>query len=164
MDIIWTSSNDWFSLPSLESSNFYYDATCLNNWFFQIQNKGQSQCICIVKYSLQICTTHGVISSIVPNMKEQSWDTIIYHVFNHGNHILQNRIGINLIYISFLSVILSCLIYVICVRLHSFVVSNTYLCYLSNTHCLFFFFLFFSSSCSQFLWIVLFLYCPFSIL
>ena len=76
-------------------------------------------------------------------MKEQSWDTIIYHVFNHGNHILQNRIGIKLIYISFLSVILSCLIYVICVRLHSFVVSNTYLCYLSNTHCLFFFFHFF---------------------
>jgi hypothetical protein len=67
-----------FRLPSLESSNFYYDATCLNNWFFKYKTKD------------------------------------------------------NLIYISFLSVILSCLIYVICVRLHSFVVSNTYLRYLCS--------------------------------
>jgi hypothetical protein len=78
MDIIWTSSNYWFRLPSLESSSFYYDATCLNNWFFKYKTKD------------------------------------------------------NLIYASFLSVILSCLIYVICVRLHSFVVSNTYLRYLCS--------------------------------
>ena len=49
-----------------------------------------------------------MISSIVQNMKEQSWDTIIYHVFNHGNHILQNRIGIKL---SFCNLVMSYLRY-----------------------------------------------------
>jgi hypothetical protein len=63
MDIIWTFSNYWFRLPSLESSSFYYDATCLNNWFFKYKTKGNliyiyklSFCNLVISYLRYLCS------------------------------------------------------------------------------------------------------------